>query len=130
SCIVTFLASAGLLLADQPAPAASAPANPAAPADGPRIHFDNDVFDAGKAPAGQALAHTFIFTNVGNQTLEVTKVNPTCGCTVAGNWTRKVEPGQTGTVPISVNVNQMWSGQMMKTLTVESNDKSRPGAAP
>jgi len=125
---LTFTAS---LRADQPAPVTPAPPAPAAPksGDGPRIKFDNDVFDAGKATAGQPLNHSFIFTNVGNQTLEVTKVNPTCGCTVAGTWTKKVEPGETGTIPISVNVNQAWNGQMMKTVTVESNDKSRPGPA-
>ena len=130
--VVVILSSASSLLADQPippAPAAPAPATPGAPSDGPRIKFDKDVFDAGKVPAGQALPHTFIFTNTGNQTLEVTKVNPTCGCTVAGTWTKTVEPGQTGTIPISVNVNPQWNGSMMKTLTVESNDKSRPGPA-
>jgi hypothetical protein len=124
-----LLALTGSLLADQPAPAASAPVDPAASSDGPRIKFDNDLFDAGKAPPGQALNHTFIFTNTGNQTLEVTKVNPTCGCTVAGTWTKTVEPGKTGTIPISVNVNAGWSGTMTKTVTVESNDKSRPGPA-
>src|SRR6266571_5308309 len=86
---LTFTAS---LRADQPAPVTPAPPAPPAPksGDGPRIKFDNDVFDAGKATAGQPLNHSFIFTNVGNQTLEVTKVNPTCGCTVAGTWTKKV----------------------------------------
>jgi len=125
-----ILASNRPLLADQPAPAPASPtANPTTTGGGPRIKFDNETFDAGKAAAGQPLNHTFYFTNVGNQTLEVTKVNPTCGCTVAGSWTKTVEPGQTGTIPLSVNVNQAWSGQMMKTITVESNDKSRPGPA-
>jgi hypothetical protein len=128
---VALFASALCLRADQPAPSTpAAPArSPAAPADGPRIKFDNDVFEAGKVPAGQPLSHTFIVTNVGNQTLEISKVNPTCGCTIANSWTHKIEPGQKGEIPITVNVNQAWSGTMMKTITIESNDKSKPGPA-
>src|SRR5262249_3616614 len=117
-----LLALTSSLFADQTAPAASAPVNPPASPGRPRSTFDNDLFDADKVPAGQAINHTFIFTNVGNQTLEVTKVNPTCGCTVAGTWTKTVEPGKTGTIPIQVNVNAGWNGQMTKTITVESND--------
>ena len=121
------LASVASLVADQPPPASPVSAAPAATTDGPRIKFDKDTFDAGKVPPGQALNHTFIFTNVGNQTLEVSKVNPTCGCTVPGTWTKVVEPGKTGTIPIQVNVNAAWNGAMTKTITVESNDKSHPG---
>jgi hypothetical protein len=124
------LASVASLVADQPPPPAAAPTAPTATAtDGPRISFDKDTFDAGKVPPGQAINHTFIFTNVGNQTLEVTKVTPGCGCTVPGTWTKTVEPGKTGTIPIQVNVNAGWNGTMTKNISVESNDKSRPGPA-
>jgi hypothetical protein len=57
----------------------------------------------------------------------VTKVTPGCGCTVPGTWTKTVEPGKTGTIPIQVNVNAAWNGMMTKTISVESNDKSKPG---
>jgi hypothetical protein len=105
-----------------PAPAATT----AEKTSGPKIKFDSDVFDFGKVPAGQPIKHSFIFTNIGTGTLEVTKVNPTCGCTVAGDWTKKVEPGETGTIPLQVNVNAGWNGLMQKTITVECNDKTRP----
>jgi hypothetical protein len=121
------LASVASLVADQPPPAAAAPTTPAATTDGPRIKFDKETFDAGKVPPGQAISHTFIFTNVGNQTLEVTKVTPGCGCTVPGTWTKTVEPGKTGNIPIQVNVNAGWNGTMTKSISVESNDKSHPG---
>jgi len=98
---------------------------PVAEGKGPMLKFANDTFEAGKVPAGQPLSHTFIFTNTGDATLEITQVHPTCGCTVAGTWTHKVEPGQTGEIPLTVNVNQAWSGQMMKTITIDSNDKTR-----
>src|SRR5215510_7123219 len=65
---------------------------------GPQIQFDNQVYDFEKVTAGDVVKHTFIFTNTGNQTLELTDVHPSCGCTTAGDWTRKVEPGQTGLI--------------------------------
>jgi hypothetical protein len=126
--LAAVLALTGLVLADQPPPATSAPTTlTPGTTDGPRIKFDQETFDAGKVPPGQALNHTFIFTNVGNQTLEVTKVTPGCGCTVPGTWTKTVEPGKTGTIPIQVNVNAAWNGMMTKNISVESNDKSHPG---
>jgi hypothetical protein len=127
-CAVTMVLTSASLLADQP-PAATAAPTTLTPGntDGPRIKFDQETFDAGKVPPGQAISHTFIFTNVGNQILEVTKVTPGCGCTVPGTWTKTVEPGKTGTIPIQVNVNAAWNGMMTKTISVESNDKSKPG---
>src|SRR6266850_551302 len=93
----------------------------------PKIKFDSETFDAGKVPGGKPLNHTFVFTNVGNQTLEVTKVTGTCHCTVVdNNWTKKVEPGKTGVIPVTIDVRPEWSGPMGKTVNVECNDKSRP----
>jgi hypothetical protein len=107
---------------------AAQPSTNSAPiTEGPKIKFDNEVFNAGKIPAGKALNHTFVFTNTGNQTLEVTKATGTCHCTVVdNNWTRRVEPGQTGTIPVSIDVRPEWAGSMSKTVLVESTDKSKP----
>jgi len=105
---------------------------PAAP--GPKIKFENEkpgegvLFDAGKVIVTQPLKHTFYFTNVGDQTLEVPKVTGTCGCTTAGEWTKKVEPGQWGQIPIQVTLSPGWNGTMTKTATIECNDKTKqPG---
>ena len=68
---------------------------------------------------------TFMFTNVGNQVLEVTNVQASCGCTTAGDWSRKVEPGQTGTIPIQFN-GANFSGQVAKSITVTCNDPTQP----
>ncbi len=124
------------VLTAAPGPVIAAPADQSsaltAPTNtGPKIQFDNESFDAGKIPAGKALNHTFIFTNIGNQTLEVTKVTGTCHCTVVdNNWTRRVEPGQTGTILITIDVRPEWAGTMGKTILVEANDKSRPPSFP
>src|SRR5689334_22874776 len=94
----------------------SAAAVPAPSTGGPQIQFDNQVYDFGKVTAGDVVKHTFVFTNTGTQTLELSDVHPSCGCTTAGDWTRKVEPGQTGSIPLQVNTAN-FNGAVTKTVT-------------
>jgi hypothetical protein len=65
--------------------------------------------------------HDFIFTNVGTAILEITGVRPACGCTTVGEWTKTVQPGKTGTIPLQFN-SAGFSGMVMKTATVTCND--------
>jgi len=95
---------------------------PAAPTTGaPRIRFQATTYDFGKLSSGQVARHDFIFTNVGTAILEITGVRPACGCTEAGDWTKTVEPGKTGTIPLQFN-SAGFSGMVMKTATVTCND--------
>src|SRR5262249_39132994 len=133
------LACTGTALAvdNPPAPAPGAPAtatvaNPAAgvtaeaPAQGgPKIQFAMPVYDFGKVQAGELVKYSFVFTNTGDELLEVSAVQPSCGCTTAGDWSRKVPPGETGTVAIQFN-SANFNGQVFKTVSVTSNDKQRP----
>src|SRR4051812_28927654 len=78
-----------------------ATAEAAKPSTGePKIQFAAREYDFGKVKAGDPVKYSYVFTNTGNAVLEVTHVQPSCGCTTAGDWTHKVEPGQTGTIPI------------------------------
>src|SRR5438876_2981203 len=122
-----LIAGAEILFAQQaPAPAAPAPAAPVTiGAIGPKIQFQTPVYDFGKVKSGDPVKYTFIFTNTGDELLILTNVQPSCGCTTAGDWSRQVEPGKTGTIPIQFN-SANYSGQVMKTVTVTSNDKSKP----
>ena len=97
----------------------------AAPGTGPKIQFATPVHDFGKVQAGELVKYSYAFTNAGDQVLEVTEVRPSCGCTTAGDWTHKVEPGQTGTVAVQFN-SANFNGQVFKTVSVTSNDKQRP----
>src|SRR5204862_5919739 len=109
-------------------PPAAAPAAPAAvQGPSPKIVFDTPIFDFGRARAGDPVKHTFVFTNTGDAALEITAVRPGCGCTTAGEWTKKVEPGKTGSIPIAVNVAATWpAGAIIKVVHVDSNDRSQP----
>lgn len=92
---------------------------------GAKIQFETPTYDFGRAKSGEPVKHTFIFTNNGCETLEVSNVRPGCGCTTAGEWTKKVEPGKTGEIPIQVNTAN-FNGPIMKNVSVDSNDKAQP----
>jgi hypothetical protein len=112
--------------ADQtPAPAAAAPTPASTNSSGPKIQFAESVYDFGKVSAGDPVKHEFVFTNTGNELLILTNVQPSCGCTTAGEWSHQVEPGKTGTIPVQFN-SSAYNGPVTKTVTVTSNDKGQP----
>jgi len=118
----------GVALAAAP-PAPPMPPSVALPATnepaGPRIRFAAPVFDFGRLGAGEVVKHDFWFTNVGAAVLEISSVHPSCGCTTAGEWSRKVEPGKTGSIPVQFNSGN-FSGPILKTVTVACNDPTQP----
>ena len=120
--------SAAVLYADQPA---TSPAPIAATAEtgtntaGPKIAFAMPIYDFGKVKSGDPVKYSYVFTNIGTEVLDVSHVQPSCGCTTAGDWTHKVEPGQTGTIAVQFN-SANFNGPVFKTITVTSNDKGQP----
>jgi hypothetical protein len=92
---------------------------------GPKIVFATPVHDFGQIKGGAVVKHAYVFTNVGGATLEVTNVHASCGCTTAGEWTRQVAPGMTGSIPIQFNSGN-FSGAVGKSITVTCNDTSQP----
>lgn len=123
-----LLAATTNLLCAQPAlnppPASPVTARRAAHI-GPRIQFQTPVYDFGKVRSGEPVKYTFIFTNTGDAVLVLTGVQTSCGCTTVGEWSRQVEPGRTGAISIQYN-SPGYSGQVLKIVTVASNDKSQP----
>ena len=94
-------------------------------ATGPKINFDTNTCDFGKVDAGKVVKHEFLFTNTGNEVLEIKDVRPGCGCTTAGAWDKKVEPGKTGKIPLQFNT-AGYSSVFAKTVTVNCNDPAKP----
>jgi hypothetical protein len=93
-------------------------------ASGSRIEFADPNFDFGKVDSGMAVKHDFIFTNTGDQPLEIKDVRPACGCTTAGSWDKNVEPGKTGKISIQFN-SAGYSGAVHKVVSVTSNDPTK-----
>jgi hypothetical protein len=126
--LVSASLATAALAANGPPPAPPAPVPAAGIADTastPKIHFDAPVYDFGKVAAGEPIQHTFAVSNAGDATLVISAVRPSCGCTTAGAWTKEIEPGKTGVIPVQINSSYL-RGTIEKTVTVASNDKSQP----
>lgn len=91
---------------------------------GPRIAFAAPDYNFGTVDSGTLVNHDYVFTNTGDQTLEVTGVNPSCGCTTAGNWDKRVAPGLTGKIPIEFN-SAGYGGAVHKVVFVTCNDPAQ-----
>jgi len=92
---------------------------------GPRIEFAELTHDFGRIEPGQTVSYTFVFTNQGTQALDITEVRPSCSCTAAGNYSKHVEPGKAGIIPVVYSASGL-SGPVGKNLWVASNDSARP----
>lgn len=95
-----------------------------APTGGARITFAAPDYDFGKVDSGTEVKYEFVFTNTGDQTLEITSVKTSCGCTSAGDWDKKIEPGNTGKIPVQFNTSG-YGGPSHKSVFVACNDPTR-----
>jgi hypothetical protein len=93
--------------------------------DKARIEFDHTVFDFGSIKKGASVAHSYWFTNTGTETLEITRIKPTCGCTVTKKGGIKAEPGERAFVDIIFNSGK-FNGRVTKAIKLETNDKINP----
>ena len=91
---------------------------------GPHIEFDSTHLDFGRIPAGQLIKHDFVFTNTGNQVLEIKDVRPTCGCTLVRTWEPRIQPGQRGVIAVQLDSTE-FTGTIFKTVIVLCNDPVR-----
>lgn len=76
--------------------AANAQAKPA------EFKFDTETHDFGKIQLDQPSSFTFNFTNVGEEPLIITKVEPTCGCTVGEYTQTPIKKGEKGFIKVTV----------------------------
>jgi hypothetical protein len=88
----------------------------------PEIKFENTTYDFGKIKEeGGKVSGKFIFTNVGNEPLELTNVRPGCGCTAANYTKEPVAPGQQGFIEAIYNPYNR-PGAFNKNIRVTTNE--------
>lgn len=92
---------------------------------GPAISFDQPVYDFGTILQGKKVDHIFVFRNKGTDPLTIGKLKTSCGCTAATVSAKTIPPGKTGEISVSFN-STSFSGNISKTVTVESNDPQSP----
>ncbi|TZF84500.1 DUF1573 domain-containing protein [Pedobacter sp. BS3] len=84
--------------------------------------FESETHDFGKIPQGKPVTVDFTFTNVGQEPLIISSVEPTCGCTVAKFTNTPVKKGETGTITLTFNA--AVASPFTKAVTVKSNAKT------
>lgn len=104
---------------------AQTPTPKASSAVGPKIQFATPVHDFGRMKNGETVHYNYVFTNVGDRLLEISNVHASCGCTTSGEYSKQVEPGKTGHIPIQFNSGN-FHGDITKMITVTCNDPTQP----
>ena len=87
---------------------------------GPVMSFESKSFDFGDVKQGQKVTHTFTYKNTGTDTLKISNVVSSCGCTVAQEYIKIVPPGASATITVQFDSTGK-SGVINKTLTILSN---------
>lgn len=77
-------------------------------------------FDFGKIPQGKPVTHIFDVENIGKDSLKISNVQASCGCTTPDWIKNKVEAPKEKTI-ITVGYNAAGEGTFNKTITITYN---------
>jgi len=88
----------------------------------PEIQVDADTYDFGTIVEGFAVEHTFVLSNVGDETLVITRVYAGCGCTTTALETTELPPGESVDLHAIVSTNGFGGSKISKPIYVYSND--------
>lgn len=95
------------------------------PTKASEIKWDVENHEFGELEKGKPASYDFTFTNTTKETILITNVKPSCGCTAANYTKTPIKPGEKGFVTATYNAAA--PGNFHKTITVTTNEA---GAAP
>lgn len=84
------------------------------------ITWTEDSYNFGDIEKGKPVSHEFTFKNTTKETILVTNVKASCGCTATNYTKTPIKPGETGSVTATYNAAN--PGAFTKTVTVTTND--------
>ena len=87
------------------------------------VELRQSSFDFGKIPQGKPVFHNFELVNSGKDSLRISNVQASCGCTTP-EWDHgAIAPGAVSV--IRVGYNAAAEGSFTKTVTVSANDQQK-----
>jgi len=92
---------------------------------GPKISFAEKQRDFGKIVQGDIIQYEFDFSNDGDENLEITNVQTSCGCTAAVVEGSVLKPSESGSIKVGFDSTGR-EGRTSKTIVVMSNDPENP----
>ncbi|UCE66430.1 MAG: DUF1573 domain-containing protein [Candidatus Zixiibacteriota bacterium] len=95
------------------------------PASKARIKFLEDYWDYGSIPLNGVVVHDFPIKNEGTDTLVITAVKPTCGCTTAPLESDRIAPNEITNLHVQLNTKKL-HGLVRKFINIECSDPVNP----
>jgi hypothetical protein len=86
---------------------------------------DNAHLNFGTIKKGDVVTHAVTIRNTGSDTLRISKVDVSCGCTGSMMSSEKIAPHDSGMLSITFNSHN-FRGPVHKTVTVNSNASNQP----
>jgi hypothetical protein len=87
----------------------------------PKLSLESMSIDLGTMYGGQIKTGRLTVKNIGNQTLKILHVQPSCGCTTVRQPKDELQPNESDEVEISFN-SAMYHGPVEKYVNIETND--------
>jgi len=84
--------------------------------------FESETIDYGKVSKGSDGDKVFVFTNIGDQPLIISRIQSSCGCTVPKKPEQPIMPGKKGEIKVSYDTKRL--GGFSKSITIFSNAKN------
>ena len=85
-----------------------------------QITWNEDSYNFGEIEKGVPASHEFTFKNTTDQTILITNVKASCGCTATKNTKTPIKQGETGSITATYNARN--PGNFNKSVTVTTND--------
>jgi len=86
----------------------------------PRMSFSDTTYDFGRIIQGEKVAYSYVFTNIGDADLLITKVSTSCGCTVGKYPKEPIKPGDEGKIEVVFD-SKSKRGFQNKSITIMAN---------
>ncbi|HEY6953099.1 MAG TPA: DUF1573 domain-containing protein [Bacteroidota bacterium] len=87
----------------------------------PKLAIDKMTVDLGTIYNGATKTGTITLKNIGNQTLKILRVQPSCGCTTVRQPKSELQPNESDAVEVSFN-STLYHGPVEKYVNIETND--------
>ncbi len=84
------------------------------------IRLRETEYDFGKIPQGKPVTHVFALENIGKDSLRISNVQASCGCTTP-EWERNKVQGPGESTKITVGYNAAAEGPFTKSITITYN---------
>lgn len=85
-----------------------------------KVTWNEDAYNFGEIEKGVPASHEFTFKNTTDQTILITNVKASCGCTATKYTKTPIKPGETGSITATYNARN--PGNFNKSVTVTTND--------